>query len=765
MKREIGLTVCVALAAGMAFGATVTTNGAGAVTIDVPADETYVYPAPLANDITSVTKTGAGIVKFSQAASGCTRPIDIQGGYADFTVPNAYGTGPINVASGAALVVSHASAGQSTIQVQGTVTIAGSGPQNDGALQFKGSAYADRMFNRVVLAADASWGGNRAGAVALDFAGYTLTWVGSTLMTLNGTWSNMGTLVHRGTADVCFQGGKFDAASAGKPLIVDGGSYVSSWDNSTPMPLALTAKNAMRLVGNWGRGTGFNIWAGPITIEEGVAFSLRSSFQSSIGAYATLRIAGPISGPGAVSNTYGHVYIDNANNAWTGGTYIGDGYTFFPAPETLPGWDSPGRVTISGLGALMTVAGAPIPGLNVQDTWTADEIRTMAQNMRIVQANHTMPGVGVYVTKGASFAYPYALITNFVKYGEGTLTMSGTWDGQPASFRVEQGTAILDGDADRSVASFYVRGERATCIHKTGTTTQNGMIRFSNSGRGVYRHLGGTYDQVGGDCYVSEAVNSYFSFELYGGTFKLNGYGNPHFARGKGGCAIFKQKGGQFNLKSSSFQLGESGDAVMYVAGGTNTMRYNATQGSECMRMGTAEYGSATLAITGSNTVFDADCLVVGTSHTPQTNVVSVMNGGTFLASRFYQASGDTWPFTNNFNVVSVDGGVMYPTFGWGWDHKGGSNDTRDFHEWVLHEHGMILDTSMCQNGDRTAAAPHDNPFNFCDATGKGFDSITLPTSGAFKQEVYLGPARIRIFDATGWGPRRLRISIPRRAR
>ncbi|MBP8802641.1 MAG: hypothetical protein KBI41_14035, partial [Kiritimatiellae bacterium] len=72
MKREIGLTVCVALAAGMAFGATVTTNGAGAVTIDVPADETYVYPAPLANDITSVTKTGAGIVKFSQAASGCS---------------------------------------------------------------------------------------------------------------------------------------------------------------------------------------------------------------------------------------------------------------------------------------------------------------------------------------------------------------------------------------------------------------------------------------------------------------------------------------------------------------------------------------------------------------------------------------------------------------------------------------------------------------------------------------------------------------------
>ena len=65
MKREIGLTVCVALAAGMAFGATVTTNGAGAVTIDVPADETYVYPAPLANDITSATKTGAGIIKFS----------------------------------------------------------------------------------------------------------------------------------------------------------------------------------------------------------------------------------------------------------------------------------------------------------------------------------------------------------------------------------------------------------------------------------------------------------------------------------------------------------------------------------------------------------------------------------------------------------------------------------------------------------------------------------------------------------------------------
>ena len=171
--------------------------------------------------------------------------------------------------------------------------------------------------------------------------------------------------------------------------------------------------------------------------------------------------------------------------------------------------------------------------------------------------------------------------------------------------------------------------------------------------------------------------------------------------------------------------------------------------------MGTAEYGSATLAITGSNTVFDADCLVVGTSHTPQTNVVSVMNGGTFLASRFYQASGDTWPFTNNFNVVSVDGGVMYPTFGWGWDHKGGSNNTRDFHKWVLHEHGHDTHTSMCQKL-YDLRRPRTESINFSDPQ-QGFRFDTLH-GGCVQQVVYLGLPVSASFDPRDGGPRRLRF-------
>ena len=99
------------LAAGAASAATVTTNGTEVV-IDVPEGETYDYPQTLASPIaTVVTKTGKGKATFKTAIASFTGTFNINAGFAEFTVLNAYGKGPINVADGGGMIVSHASTG------------------------------------------------------------------------------------------------------------------------------------------------------------------------------------------------------------------------------------------------------------------------------------------------------------------------------------------------------------------------------------------------------------------------------------------------------------------------------------------------------------------------------------------------------------------------------------------------------------------------------------------------------------------------------
>lgn len=187
------------------FAASVVTEGT-VTTLDVPKGETYVYEEALAAPTTQFVKTGAGTARFVTAAPAYTGEILIQKGVADFTVPKAYGTGPITVSDGAQLVVSHASEGQNATSVAGTVTVAGSGPDGSGAIRFTGSGMGDCLFAKLVLAGDATIGGNRHGYKTIDFQHHVFTWVGGNLMVSGHTWMNFEKLVHNGTADICFQG-------------------------------------------------------------------------------------------------------------------------------------------------------------------------------------------------------------------------------------------------------------------------------------------------------------------------------------------------------------------------------------------------------------------------------------------------------------------------------------------------------------------------------------------------------------------------------
>ena len=222
------------------FAASVVTEGT-VTTLDVPKGETYVYAEALAAPTTQFVKTGAGTARFETAAPAYTGEILIQEGVADFTVPKAYGTGPITVSGGAQLVVSHASEGQDATSVAGTVTVAGSGPDGSGAIRFTGSGLGDCLFAKLVLAGDATIGGNRHGYKTIDFQHHVFTWVGGNLMVNGHTWMNFEKLVHNGTADICFQGWHgIDQSAAGKPIVIENdGARISFWDSTEPIPYAL----------------------------------------------------------------------------------------------------------------------------------------------------------------------------------------------------------------------------------------------------------------------------------------------------------------------------------------------------------------------------------------------------------------------------------------------------------------------------------------------------------------------------------------------
>lgn len=728
--------------------ATVSTNDAGVVTIDVAAGETYAHAFALKSDVSSVVKTGAGTATFGVAASGFSGTIELREGVADFAADGAYGMAAIDVADGAQMLVSHAGRGQQTTSVYGTVTIRGAGPDGTGALVYSNSAMGDNLFKKIVLADDATMGGKRFGALELDFQGHVLTWIGTNMMALNSTWRNVGGYVHKGAADMCFQLVTFgDATAVNAPftLASTGGGHISFWNSWTAVPMALTVAEDSRIVANSGGGTSCNVWSGPIEIAAG-----RTLQAGANGTDKSLRLSGAIGGAGTLkSQGSGVVYLDNPGNSWTGGLEVPNGCVYAPAPSVLPEWQTPERIRLTG-GALVAVVGKPISGLSVQDTWTADDVRTLMAN--VGTDVNTDTSVGFHVEPGADFTYPHPVSTNVSKYGAGALRLTGGTSHR-SSFYVEEGVAVLSGDAPRDFHNF-VQHNDGVVLHESGDTTVAGYIRIANrtSDRCAFRQTGGSFAAVGGDFYMAEAVGARGSFEVLGGAAALKGA--MYVAKATNTFGAIVQKGGVFKLKSGVMNLGVSGDAVMYVGGGTNDHMYATTYGTMTAFMGTGRDGSSTLTVDGTGTLFRVNGLVMGYHDSPQTNVLNVANGGVFASSRFYAESYVNKASHSNgvFNVVNVDGGVIRPLFGWGWNHQGGTYHVRDVSKWVVYENGMTLDTSVCSNSDMTVAAEHQFSDGILAPTGKGVVSIALPTSDAFKKEVYTAPARVRIFDATGWG-------------
>ena len=598
-------------------------------------------------------------------------------------------------------------------------------------------------------------------------------------MSLGCAWKNFGGIVHEGTADICFQTGSFDATCTADKVITlnsDAGS-ISFWSFDKKVPFTLVVNANSKIQPNWGGGFGVNTWAGPVVINAGKTLTLATGFNGN--NEFSLRMAGPITGPGAVATAgdSGIIYLDNEANAWTGGTTVRSFRLMPLSPATLPGLLE-GKVSVPGASdrddSVCINLGPAKAGATVQHVWTRDEIQAVLDSL---QSAGQFGGVSFDVPAGTTAEVPNDLARHFGVHGNtmGVVRFTGTVSNN-ASVNVRgSGRAVLDAPGAHTHRSFRAKGEGGVIHVKQGAhTLAGGMIRVGNGSRGaVWQDAGTEVNETSNDTgYIGEGASVYGAWLLDGGLFSHKS--SMIIGRWDSFGALV-QKGGTYEQASGQMMVGYEGNAVVYVGGGTNWV--HAGVGSTATQLGLAAGGVSALTVDGTGSVVRTGSLVLGNNDVVRKNILNLVDGGAVEADRLYKncyyttdkeataatmppgswnnGSGGWYiPFSNGcFSVVNANGGVLVPTFAYGWNHVGGTCPPRDPDKFVLFEKGLVIDTSKSMNDKRTSYAGHVHPFHLDAPTGRGFAEIVLPTNNAtFLGQKYIGPARIRIEDATGWG-------------
>ncbi len=777
------------------FAATLVTEGT-VTTLDVPEGETYVYAEALAAPTTQFVKTGAGTARFETAAPAYAGEVLVREGVVDFTVPKVSGKGAVTVSDGAQLVVSHASAGQNATSVAGTVTVAGSGPDGTGAIRFTGSGMGDQLFAKLVLAGDATIGGNRHGYQTIDFQHHVFTWVGGNLMVSYHTWTNFEKLVHNGTADICFQGSHgIDTTAAGKPIVVaNGKGHISFWGSTSAIPYALVYDESSSLRVNSG---GAVKWAGPITVAAGKTLEIRTT---SVGdGYKKITLSGEVGGEGAVAiggDQDGTIVFDNPANTWTGGYVQKRSTVQVRAPGSLPGYDVPGRVSVTGgtlelmhatgwtvdaakaveanavLGTGGTLAFNPggetvAPGLGTRkDVTYAFTGSGTARLPEVLCDDGKFLGNGADVVLGGASAVARRL--TWFRVRGGTTTLDGvdlhatnTWNGEftiggsgaaTARLVLTNGTRMLVLNAplplvppknDISLPTTFVGGTGTgpAVVELNDGCALTGKVNAVSGGKSVWNIRGGELVDVTGpvsDGYLSHGQNGYVYVNQTGGRF----LGRAHTGLMRGGSTgIYHLRGGTFGYipgqaGTENFTLSRGdGMGVLHQTGGVHDTP------DKSLYMGIQAYsdptgGLAVATLDGPDALMKVGSVDLGRRLTNFTAIVNLMNGGVLNTKAIAHAVAAER--VNTHGYVNFNGGVF---------RAAGANtdvfgpDGRRPARVTVFRKGAVFDTAGfdCGLGAPGLAAP----------SGKGVERIEIPDS-VERTGYYGSPEVVITGDGTG---------------
>ena len=285
-------------------------------------------------------------------------------------------------------------------------------------------------------------------------------------------------------------------------------------------------------------------------------------------------------------------------------------------------------------------------------------------------------------------------------------------------------------------------------------TFRSGFLRVPNGGDalGLFRQTGGHLSNGNDAPRIGESRNGPGWYVLEGGAAYFSN--TVLVAENAGSYGMLRQKGGFMQsyrtTAGGTLYIGQKGDGVFIQTGGTNDS--HVVQGGQDLRtIMNVTNGTSEATISGTGTVFRAEGFSMGWNLSLCTNILNVSDGALFLANRFRRHEGVR---AGSLSCVNADGGIMAPTFGWGWGavNPGTANFfPRSPDHFVLWDKGLVFDTSYTSYASGSLAQSMPS-FWFEAPTGKGFESISLPTDSAYVPDNYYGVARVVFESSTGWG-------------
>ena len=302
-------------------------------------------------------------------------------------------------------------------------------------------------------------------------------------------------------------------------------------------------------------------------------------------------------------------------------------------------------------------------------------------------------------------------------------------------------------------------------VNVFGGAVTASMTRVANGGaiRAAIRQTAGLWANGAWDqLHVGENAGSYGAYVLEDGRLEVLGDRNhdaAYFGKSasttRRSVGMLVQKGGVYRHTGTStgvyngLSVGRQGYGYCVVSGGTND---TFTKKGQVSRMRLAlEGGIGVLSASGTGTVVRTGSVDAGSAGTNYVAHISVRDGAVLAMDRLrvYMPT-NAAHLEKTSNGLYFDGGVLKPTYGWGFSGIGPTEanvGTRMPQHVTVGPGGVVVDTSECYgSGDRTTRALSQMVLPFDAPTGRGLASITLPAIPS--SSIYMGPVPLFIEGA-----------------
>ena len=302
-------------------------------------------------------------------------------------------------------------------------------------------------------------------------------------------------------------------------------------------------------------------------------------------------------------------------------------------------------------------------------------------------------------------------------------------------------------------------------VNVFGGAVTASMTRVANGGafRAAIRQTAGLWANGAWDqLHVGESAGSYGAYVLEDGRLEVLGDRNhdaAYFGKSasttRRSVGMLVQKGGVYRHAGTStavydgLSVGRQGYGYCVVSGGTND---TFTKQGQVPRMRLAlEGGIGVLSASGTGTVVRTGSVDAGSAGTNYVAHISVRDGAVLAMDRLrVYAPTNAAHLAKTSNGLYFDGGVLKPTYGWGFSGLGPTEanvGTRMPQHVTVGPGGVVVDTSECYgSGDRTTRALSQMVLPFDAPTGRGLASITLPAIPS--SSIYMGPVPLFIEGA-----------------